>query len=228
MQLRSSWIQRPRCEANHSSPSDANDTLYLHSPYAFRAYIETFYFTLVHLEIYIILTINTNYFPEYSLKTGVCDMNRVRSLWGWNWSFIFNLAEEAFKLLTGSCNIGLLLSHTQWNYLKPKQNSHRSHLYNLYINQVNEPFKTTATLGVQLWITLHTDLSIPLVKTALQELAETHHTVLKLHPNPLIATILAPPPRRRLSRRWTLDVNPQGNVAGRHLVYRPLEPCISS
>jgi hypothetical protein len=55
---------------------------------------------------------------------------------------------------------------------------------------------------------LHTDLRIPPVKTALQELTETHHTTLKLHPNPLIATILAPPPRRRLSRRWTLDVNP--------------------
>jgi hypothetical protein len=46
--------------------------------------------------------------------------------------------------------------------------------------------------------TVHTDLSIPPVKTGFQELTETHHTTLKSHQNPLIATILAPPPRRRL------------------------------
>jgi 1,2-phenylacetyl-CoA epoxidase catalytic subunit len=55
--------------------------------------------------------------------------------------------------------------------------------------------------------TLHTDLRIPPVRTVFKELAETHHITLKLHPNPLIATILAPPPRKRLRRRWTLDEN---------------------
>jgi hypothetical protein len=50
--------------------------------------------------------------------------------------------------------------------------------------------------------TLHPDLRIPPVRTVFQELTETHHTTLKSHPNPLIATILAPPPRR-----WTLDEN---------------------
>jgi hypothetical protein len=55
--------------------------------------------------------------------------------------------------------------------------------------------------------TLHMDLHIPPVRTIFQELTETHHTTLKSHPNPLIAMILAPPPRRRLHRRWTLDEN---------------------
>jgi len=54
--------------------------------------------------------------------------------------------------------------------------------------------------------TLHTDLRIPPVRTVFQELAETHRTALKSHPNPLIAPILVPPNRRRLRRRWTLDV----------------------
>jgi hypothetical protein len=55
--------------------------------------------------------------------------------------------------------------------------------------------------------TLHTDLRIPPVRKVFQELTETHHTTLKSHPNALIATILSPPTRRRLRRRWTLDVN---------------------
>ena len=55
--------------------------------------------------------------------------------------------------------------------------------------------------------TLHTDLRIPTVQTVFQELAETHRTALKLHQNPVIAPILAPPNRRRLQRRRTLDVN---------------------
>jgi hypothetical protein len=55
--------------------------------------------------------------------------------------------------------------------------------------------------------TLHTDLRIPSVRTVFQEPAETHRTALNSHPNPLIAPILAPPNRRRLQRRWTLDVN---------------------
>ena len=55
--------------------------------------------------------------------------------------------------------------------------------------------------------TLHTDLRIPPVRTVFQELAETHRTALTSHPNPVIAPILAPPNRRRLQRRWTLDVN---------------------
>jgi hypothetical protein len=54
--------------------------------------------------------------------------------------------------------------------------------------------------------TLHTDLRIPPVRTFFQELTETHHTALRTHTNPLTAPILAPPPRRRLRRRWTLDV----------------------
>jgi hypothetical protein len=69
--------------------------------------------------------------------------------------------------------------------------------------------------------TLHTDLRIAPVRTVFQKLTETHHTTLKSHPNPLIATILATPPRRRLRRRWTLDENSKIRVAGRHLVYRP-------
>jgi len=55
--------------------------------------------------------------------------------------------------------------------------------------------------------TLHTDLRSPPVRTVFQELTETHRTTLKSHPNPLITTILAPPTRRRLQRRWTIDVN---------------------
>jgi len=43
---------------------------------------------------------------------------------------------------------------------------------------------------------LHTDLRIPTVRTVFQELAETHRTALKSHPNPLITQILAPPNRR--------------------------------
>jgi hypothetical protein len=56
--------------------------------------------------------------------------------------------------------------------------------------------------------TLHTDLRISPVRTVFQELTATHCTTLKSHPNPLMAPILAPPNRRRLQRRWTLDVNP--------------------
>jgi len=55
--------------------------------------------------------------------------------------------------------------------------------------------------------TLHTDLRIPPIRTVFQELAETHRTALKSHPNPHIPPVLAPPNRRRLQRRWTLDVN---------------------
>ena len=55
--------------------------------------------------------------------------------------------------------------------------------------------------------TLHTDLRIPSARTVFQELAETHRTALKSQSNPLTAPILAPPNRRRLQRRWTLDVN---------------------
>ena len=76
--------------------------------------------------------------------------------------------------------------------------------------------------------TLHTDLRIPPVRKVFQELAETHRTALKSHPTPLIEPIVAPPNRRRLRRRWTLDVNSQGSVAGRHLAYRPKTHRITS
>jgi hypothetical protein len=55
--------------------------------------------------------------------------------------------------------------------------------------------------------TIHTDLRIPPVRTVFQEQTEAHRATLQTHPNPLIATILAPPTRRRLQRRWTIDVN---------------------
>jgi hypothetical protein len=55
-------------------------------------------------------------------------------------------------------------------------------------------------------LTLHKDLCIPQVRTALQELTDTHRTALETHPNPLMAQILAPPNSRRLQRKWTLDV----------------------
>jgi hypothetical protein len=75
---------------------------------------------------------------------------------------------------------------------------------------------------------VHTDLRIPPVRTVFQEQTEAHRATLQIHPNPLIATILAPPTKRRLQRRWTIDVNSKGSVVGRHLVYRPMEPRISS
>jgi len=53
--------------------------------------------------------------------------------------------------------------------------------------------------------TLHKDLSIPQVRTVLQQQIATHRTALKSHPNPLMAHVLNQLDSRRLQRRWTLD-----------------------
>jgi len=55
--------------------------------------------------------------------------------------------------------------------------------------------------------TLHKDLSIPQVRTVLQQQIATHRTALQSHPNPLMAHVLNQPDSRRLQRRWTLDEN---------------------
>jgi hypothetical protein len=51
--------------------------------------------------------------------------------------------------------------------------------------------------------TLHSDLHVPHVRTVFQERTANHCTALDSHPNPLIETLVHPPDKRRLKRRWT-------------------------
>jgi len=51
----------------------------------------------------------------------------------------------------------------------------------------------------------YTKMSIPQVRTVLQQQIATHPTALQSHPNPLMAQVLNQPESRRLQRRWTLD-----------------------